>query len=72
MSKTTPTLKELVSKNRVAHFVKYRAGYIYYDVGHFIFPIPIEDTGDGTFPRAIKAVTLMRWIRKRLMEINND
>lgn len=30
------------------------------------FPIPIEDTGSGTFEPIMKAITLMRWIRKAL------
>lgn len=32
----------------------------------FSFPVPIEDTGDRVFPAKVKAITLMRYIRKHL------
>lgn len=35
----------------------------------FEFPIPIADTGTGIFPAQVKAITLMRWIRKHLEKI---
>lgn len=73
-----PTLTQLITnkKNRcVFHYL--RAGHIYYRIGHFspdgykqyVFPIPLDDTGNGTFNLMHKPVTLMRWIRKA---INNN
>lgn len=36
------------------------------EVEIFEFPIPISDTGTGIFPAELKAITLMRWVRKHL------
>ncbi len=72
-------IKDLV-KDTFAEFTFYRDGELWYRVGHqesactdfngckgfFSFPVPISDTGSGTFPASIKAITLMRWIRKQL------
>lgn len=30
----------------------------------FEFPVPIADTGSGVFPAQLKAITLMRWVRR--------
>lgn len=35
----------------------------------FEFPVPISDTGTGIFPAEVKAITLMRWIRKQLERV---
>lgn len=37
-----------------------------------IFPVPIEDTGDGVFPAKIKAISLMRYVRKHIKSINDE
>ena len=66
------TLKELVTKGNIANFVKYQNGNLIYRVNDFDFPVPIEDTGTGVFPKMIKAVTLMRWIRKHLTEMEKQ
>lgn len=63
------TLKELVTGGKIATFVKYHGGNLIYNVDGFDFPVPIEDTGAGVFPKEIKAVTLMRWIRKHIKTI---
>lgn len=31
----------------------------------FEFPVPVADTGNGIFESEMKAITLMRWIRKQ-------
>lgn len=69
------SLKSLV-KNTFAEFVCYRDGDLWYRISAvgenanetkvFEFPIPIADTGTGIFPAQVKAITLMRWIRKHL------
>ena len=67
------TIKDLV-KDTTAVFECYRDGDLWYSIVpanlyeekniDFQFPVPISDTGTGIFPRACKAITLMRWIRK--------
>lgn len=73
------SLKSLV-KNTNAEFVCYRDGDLWYRIcehndvraenATFEFPIPIADTGTGIFPARVKAITLMRWIRKHLEKID--
>ena len=60
-------------KANLAIFNFFRCGLLYYVIKHkdeskgsFQFSIPIEDTGNGTFSAAEKAITLMRWIRKAI------
>ncbi len=65
------SIKQLV-KGTMAEFSCYRDGELWYKVefNHenkcrtFEFPVPVADTGTGIFPGRIKAITLMRWIRK--------
>jgi hypothetical protein len=58
-------------KGTTAKFVCYRDGDLWYrillaDGVEFEFPVPVSDTGTGIFPADIKAITLMRWVRKQL------
>lgn len=63
------TLKELV-KDKTVRFMYYRDGELTYQTQDgFEFPVPISDTGTGTFKAEDKAIFFMRWIRKRLEEI---
>lgn len=65
------TLKELV-KGTIVHFVEYRKGNLWYTIsGHeeFVFPVPIEDTGDGIFKASDTGMLFMRYIRKHLESI---
>lgn len=70
------TLTKLV-KNTTAIFVCYRDGDLWYRItvegstepAIFEFPVPVADTGTGIFTAEIKAITLMRWIRKQLDRI---
>lgn len=65
------TVKNLV-KGTMANFTCYRDGELWYSIEYvqengvhkFEFPVPVSDTGTGIFPVTIKAITLMRWIRK--------
>ena len=63
-------IKELVKDKRVI-FVMYRKNELWYKVEgtDFLFPVPIADTGDGTFLSSDKAILMMRYIRKQLEEI---
>lgn len=74
------TLKNLV-KDTTAEFVCYRDGELWYRIigqvsnansGEeftFEFPVPIADTGTGIFPAQVKAISLMRWVRKHFERI---
>ncbi|MCA9802827.1 MAG: hypothetical protein KC777_12720 [Cyanobacteria bacterium HKST-UBA02] len=72
------TLKTLV-KNTMAEFVCYRDGDLWYRIiansetqaseTLFEFPVPVSDTGTGIFPARIKAITLMRWVRRHFERI---
>lgn len=70
------TLTKLV-KNTTAQFVCYRDGDLWYRIAlensveptTFEFPVPVTDTGTGIFSAEVKAITLMRWIRKQLDRI---
>lgn len=67
----TYTLKELVA-GTVVHFVEYRKGNLWYTVSgkeDFVFPVPIEDTGDAAFKASDKGMLFMRYIRKHLDNI---
>lgn len=69
------TLKDLVKSN--VYFVEYRKGNLWYEAGRLLggapllFPVPIEDTGDGTFKQEDKGLLFMRYIRKHLEDIES-
>jgi hypothetical protein len=60
------SIGELV-KDKSVSFQFYRQGHLHYvtDDG-FEFTVPMEETGDATFPNRDKAIFFMRWIRKQL------
>lgn len=62
---TAPTVKDCVS-GRV-YFLRYQSRELWYvcDNG-FIFPVPIDDTGDAAFYVEDKGIMFMRWIRRHL------
>jgi hypothetical protein len=64
------TLKELVSNDAKVHFQFYRKGELWYKTAcGFEFPVPVSDTGDGTFLNEDRAMIFMRYIRKQLEAI---
>jgi hypothetical protein len=60
-------IKEMVSNNKQVTFEFYRKGELWYKTEcGFLFPVPISDTGDGTFLNEDKAMMYMRYIRKQI------
>lgn len=65
-------LKEMI-KGKTVRFLKYRKGELIYTTEcGFEFPVPISDTGDGTFLVKDKAMMFMRYIRKHIAEIEAE
>lgn len=65
-------IKDLI-KDKVVNFDYYRAGNLWYITEDgFKFSVPIEDTGEATFPATEKAIFFMRYIRKQLEVIKNE
>lgn len=71
---TLPTLKDLVKDNTV-RFLYYKEKELWYSAvaspSNFIFPVPIEDTGNAQFNNVDKAIFFMRWIKKHLEYLRN-
>lgn len=72
----TVNIKDIVSDGNMAVMDHAIAGVLYYKVetknGSYMFPIDMndkEDVGTATFDASLKAITLMRYIRKA---INNN
>ena len=66
-------IKNVVKNNNMAEFSHACAGVLYYKVNvegnDYQFPVDMndkEDVGTATFPSIIKAITLMRYIRKAM------
>lgn len=72
--KNTINIKEIVSDNNIAKISHAIAGVLYYEVttavgNKYMFPVDMndrDDVGTATFPAEIKAITLMRYIRKSI------
>ena len=65
------TLKDHIKGN--VEFQYYRDGQLFYITETaLVFPVPIEDTGKGTFLRTDKAMYFMRYIRKFLDSKKED
>lgn len=67
-------MTEIVNNKRVsklAKFSHYIDGNLVYNIDGFEFPISIEEAKDGCFGRDVKAITLMRWVRKHLEMLNS-
>lgn len=75
----TPSLLEVAKMH--CHFVKYQEGLLWYlarldgdqagseadlAAGHFLFPVPVEDAGEGAFLPCMKGINLLRWARKHM------
>lgn len=64
-------IKDIV-KNNTTNFLYVRHKVMYYTVSYdgvkYKFPVPLEDIGDATLECELKAITLMRYIRKAIDE----
>ena len=64
-------IKDIV-KGRMARFSFYRAGNAFYEVDvdgtRYKFPVSLEDLGVATLLAEHKAITLMQYIRKALVD----
>ena len=60
-------IKEMVGKNKIVKFVRYREGeFIYVTECGFEFPVPISDIGTATLLAQDKAILFLRYIRKHV------
>lgn len=65
------TIKEMVKDNQKVFFQFFREGKLYYKTEcGFLFPVPVEDTGNASFFAEDKAILFMRYIRKEMDMIN--
>jgi hypothetical protein len=64
-------IKDIVKGNK-AHFSFYRGGNMFYTVTvngtKSMFPVSLEDIGGASLFAKMKAITLMRYIRKALAD----
>lgn len=72
-------ITDFVKNNQTATFSHFRADYLYYFVEKqngtfrsepdlYIFPVPIQDLDGATVYAEMKAITLMRYIRKAIAD----
>lgn len=62
-----------IVKDKKVEFSFYRAGNLYYKTECGIeFPVPIADAGEATFLKEDKAILFMRYIRKHLVQIEEE
>ncbi len=61
------SIKDMVKDGKKVFFVRFKEGELWYrtECG-FEFPVPVDDTGTGTFLPEDKAMLFMRYIRKHL------
>ncbi len=76
-----PNIKEVM--HDPCMYLRYESGNLWYQISYtyhsddkayhalFDFPIPVNDTGEGTFGLIEKPVTLMRWLRKHIEYLNS-
>ncbi len=66
-------IKIMVSNNKKVFFEFYKKGDLWYKTEcGFLFPVPISDTGDGTFLKEDKAMLFMRYIRKQINLVKEE
>lgn len=59
------SVKDMVKGGKRVRFKHYRTGNLWYETEcGFVFPVPIDDTGDAIFHAEDKALLFMRYIRK--------
>ncbi len=60
-----PNIKDEVKGGKKVVFVYYKEKELWYKTeSGFLFPVPISDTGNGTFLAEDKAILFMRYIRQ--------
>ena len=62
---------DIIKSSDLAIFQYYRDGQLWYMVGDFLFPVPIDDIGNATFKAEDKSILFMRYIRKHLKNIES-
>ena len=63
----------MVAKGNLVTFKYYRKNELWYSTEcGFMFPVPIEDTGDAQFLPSDKAMMFMRYIRKQLKAVEQE
>jgi hypothetical protein len=73
MNTIADTIKEMVKGNKQVTLEFARKGELWYKTEcGFMFPVPFDDMGDGTFNKQDKAMMLMRYIRKQLEAVNKE
>ena len=70
-----PSLKQIVGEGNKAILIKVRKNHMYFHVlvprfGTYQFTVPLEDRGDADWDSVMKAITLMKWIKKAIK--NNE
>lgn len=69
---STQSITQMV-KGKQVYFEFYRKGELWYRTEDgFKFPVPISDTGDGTFLPQDKATLFLRYIRKQLEQVEKE
>jgi hypothetical protein len=67
-----PNIKDIVKGNNLAHFSFYRQGNMFYRVQvegvMYTFPVSLEDIAGASLFNVMKAITLMRYIRKGIAD----
>lgn len=60
-----PEIKDCVKG--FVNFKFFKNNELWYECGNkFLFPVPVNDTGDGTFFVTDRAMLFMRYIRKHI------
>jgi hypothetical protein len=71
MNQMMPSIKQIV-KDNMARLSFYRTDNMFYTVDvegqRYRFPVSLEDIGGATLTAEFKAITLMRYIRKALVD----
>lgn len=75
------TIKDFIQKDKenLVWFYRFKNGFFYYTISKiqekrnynpplYEFPIPVEDLGNGELKSGMRAIELMRWIRKAIEE----
>lgn len=56
-------LKDLI-KGKTAVFTEYHGGNLFYQVGSFRFPVPVDELHGASIKAEEKASVFMKWIKR--------